>query len=155
MENSADALKMVLAIFMFVVALSIVFSQLSKVKETADTVLWYSDKTNYYNWTEGNTLTENGRIVGIETVISTLKNYRKQSAYVIIEDDSGKREFDYSSSMQEEIENFIKAKTGSQDKYLENIREITTGGKYRTADDGTRITIKPGTTRTYVIYTKI
>lgn len=57
MENSADALKMVLAIFMFVIALSIVFSQLSKIKETADATLLYSDKTNYYDWEEG-TLTE-------------------------------------------------------------------------------------------------
>ncbi len=57
MENAADALKMVLAIFMFIIALSLVFSNFTKIKETADAILFYSDKTNYYNYEEG-TLTD-------------------------------------------------------------------------------------------------
>lgn len=53
MENASDALKMACAIFIFVIALSIVFSLISKIKTTADTILYYSDKTNYYEWESG------------------------------------------------------------------------------------------------------
>lgn len=153
MENATDALKMAFAIMVFIIALSIVFSLLSKVKETADSILFYSDKTNYYEWETGSL--ENGRVVGIDTVISTLKNYRTQSSYVIIEDENGSKEYNFSSNMDEEIKNYINNNIASKAKYLENIREITTGGKYRIAEDGTKITIQPGTTRTYVIYKKI
>ena len=54
MENASDALKMTFAIFVFVIALTIVFSLISKVKETADAILLNSDKTNYYEWETGN-----------------------------------------------------------------------------------------------------
>lgn len=54
MENASDALKMAFAIFVFVIALTIVFSLISKVKETADAILLNSDKTNYYEWETGN-----------------------------------------------------------------------------------------------------
>lgn len=53
MENAADALKMAFAVFVFIIALSIVFSLIGNVKETADTVLYYADKTNYYEWETG------------------------------------------------------------------------------------------------------
>lgn len=58
MENAADALKMAFAIFVFIVALSIVFSLIGKVKETADAVLANSDKTNYYAHTYGENVKE-------------------------------------------------------------------------------------------------
>jgi len=54
MENASDALKMAFAIFVFVIALTIVFSLISKVKETADAILVNSDKTTYYEWETGN-----------------------------------------------------------------------------------------------------
>lgn len=53
MENASDALKIAFAVFVFIIALSIVFSLISKVKETADAILVYSDKTTYYDWIEG------------------------------------------------------------------------------------------------------
>jgi len=39
-------------------------------------------------------------------------------------------------------------------KNKENILEITLDGKYKEAEDGTKVIIEPGTTRTYIIYTK-
>ena len=54
MENAADALKIVFAIFAFIVALSMVFSLISTIKETADEVLFITDKTNFYGWENGN-----------------------------------------------------------------------------------------------------
>lgn len=55
MENASDALKMAFAVFVFIIALSIVFSLISQVKETADAILFASDKTTYYDWIEGDT----------------------------------------------------------------------------------------------------
>lgn len=54
MENAADALKMAFAIFVFIMALSMVFSLISTIKETADEVLFITDKTNFYDWEIGN-----------------------------------------------------------------------------------------------------
>ena len=76
MENAVDALKMAFAIFVFIMALSIVFSLFTQIKDTADSVLYLSDKTNFYEWETGN-LT-NGRIVGEDTVIATLYNQAQQ-----------------------------------------------------------------------------
>lgn len=53
MENAADALKMAFGVLVFIVALTVLFFQLSQIKQTADTVLLYSDKTNYYEWETG------------------------------------------------------------------------------------------------------
>ena len=75
MENATDALKMAFAVFVFVIALSTVFSLMTKTKEVADTVLWYSDKTNYYDLTDEKT--DEGRIVGEDTVISALQTQVK------------------------------------------------------------------------------
>ena len=148
MENASDALRMAFAVFVFIIALSIVFSLISKVKQTADAIMFNSDKTTYYEWLDARQ--ENGRIVGIDTVISTLKNNTSQGVYVKIGDD----EFTY-TTIKSEIDKFIEDNIKSTDKYLEKIREITIGGEYRIAPDGTKVTIQQGETITYIIYEKI
>lgn len=150
MENATEALKMSLAVFMFVIALSVVFSQLAKIKDTADTILFYSDKTNYYEYVEGDTLT--GRIVDVDTVIATLKTYKKQSLYVKIIEKTGEKIFDYSPDKEKEVEEFISNNIGKKQNYSESIQKVTLNGEYKTAEDGTRVIIEPGTTRVYVIY---
>lgn len=54
MENASDALKMAFAVFVFIIALSTVFSLISQVKETADAILINSDRTTYMEAMEGN-----------------------------------------------------------------------------------------------------
>lgn len=155
MENATDALKMAFAVFMFIVALSVVFSLMTKIKDTADTVLWYSDKTNYYSWTDEKI--DDGRTVGEDTVISALYTQVKEKLFIQIEDGSDIEIFE-PSSLEEVVDKrqrYISEKlnTGTN-TYKEKVMEITTGGVYRTAEDGTKIIIQPGTTRTYVIYKK-
>ena len=157
MDNVTDALKMAFAVFVFVIALSIVFSLMTKTKDVADAVLWYSDKTNYYDWTDEKTA--EGRIVGEDTVISALQTQIKEKVFVQIQDQNGITEKTFKPSSQEDEvqkrEEYIKdALNNGTNKYLERVVEITTGGVFRTAEDGTRITIQPGTTRTYVIFKK-
>ena len=149
MENAADALKMAFAVFIFIIALSITFYLLSQAKDTADIVLWHSDKTNYYNHMEGST-EEYGREVGTDTVISTLKKYQSEQTFVVIDGTV----YDYSIDIQNRINTFINENLGKNDTYIETVQEITTAGQFRTADDGTRITIHPGESRIFIIYTK-
>ena len=102
MENATDALKMAFAVFVFVIALSTVFSLMTKTKEVADTVLWYSDKTNYYDWTDEKT--DEGRIVGEDTVISALQTQVKEKVFVQIQDQNGVIEKTFKPSSQENVE---------------------------------------------------
>ena len=155
MENAADALKMAFAIFVFIVALSIVFSLMTKIKDTADTVLWYSDKTNYYDWAEENT--DNGRTVGEDVIISALYTIVEEKLYIQVKDGATTTTF-APSILPAEIERrqkYINDNLNSgSNTYKERVMELTTGGVFRTAEDGTKITIQPGTTKTYVIFEK-
>ena len=94
-----------------------------------------------------------------DTVISALQTQVKEKVFVQIQDQNGVIEKTFKPSSQENVEqereDYIKNKLkNGTNKYLEKVLEITTGGVFRTADDGTRITIQPGTTRTYVIFKK-
>lgn len=149
MDNAADALKMAFAIFVFIMALTIVFSMIGKIKDTADTVLYYSDKENYMEHTYGD-LSE-GRIVGAETVIAALYNTSNDLTNITIIDEHGNTIYPSSDSIQD----VIKSELNEEGQYKERIVEITTAGVYRTAADGTRVTVRPGDKKVYIYYTKI
>ena len=53
MENAADALKIAFAILVFMMGISILFSLVASLKQSADEILYYSDGTNLYNWKSG------------------------------------------------------------------------------------------------------
>ena len=149
MENATDALKMAFAVFVFIIALSISFYLLTQSKETADTVLFNSDKTNYYGHMEGSS-TEYGREVGVDTILATLMKYQYENVVVKVDDKIYGYPVDFT-----EIEEFKDANLGKNDIYIETIQVVTTEGRYRVADDGTKITVDPnGRERVYIIYTK-
>jgi len=172
MDNASDALKMAFAVFAFVIALSLALTSFTKAKETADTVLWYSDETNYYQWTTGENQ-EEGRIVGKDTIISSLYN-QQADTYVIVILGNEKYIFNYNGKVTEitaigekiidtnerknmdYLKNFINDKLNKNKTYLENISEVTNegmlGGEYYIADDGTKITITPGEGKVYITY---
>lgn len=97
MENAVDALKLAFAVFVFVMALSLVMYMFTQAKETADIVLQSSDITEFMDYTslesiqEGATTTDDGndRIVGLETVIPTLYRYYKENYTVIFLNQEG------------------------------------------------------------------
>lgn len=158
MENAADALKMACAVFIFIIALSIVFSLIGKVKETADAVMNNSDKTNYYEWYFGDKY-DKGRSVGRETVVASLYNSGEESTSIYISSKTGNLLYQIedgvvkqpeTENIQEVVEEILENPTTN---YKENIVEIITKGEYREAEDGTRITIYPGATNTYIYYT--
>ena len=153
MENAADALKIAFAIFVFVLALSILFSLISKIKSTADDVLFITDKTNFYKFETGSL--DGGREVGEENVIAALTNSGKDLTYVYIEDKNGNSI--YSPSSSEDINTVISNKLTSGNKYKERVLEIKTGGSYAIGEDNTELELSNGKNKNkiYIFYNEI
>lgn len=82
MENAADALKIAFAIFVFVIAITVTFSIISQVKSTADVVLYHTDETNFYGYSNSK---EKNRSVSLPEVISTLYRYYNETISVTVE----------------------------------------------------------------------
>lgn len=93
MENAADALKIVLAIFIFSIGLMILFNMASQAKETARIMIAETDPTKYYNYFEEideKTVDANGnRIVELKDIIPALYRYSEENYGVTIIDKDG------------------------------------------------------------------
>lgn len=169
MENAVDALKIAFAIFVFVLAITLTFSMISKAKSTADSVLYYADETNYYDHVESKI--EN-RTVSVADVISSLHRYYKESLCVTInlngeqrEADNAIRVFDLTKKYADtdEIEKEIAKYINDELLYIndnnyvfeEEFVEIPISGIYETGDDGTQIVLSSGGKKVYVTYTLI
>lgn len=88
MENAVDALKIVFAVFIFTMALSLTMYMFSRARETADIVLHSSDITEYMQYEEV-TDADGNRIVGIESIIPTLYKYTKENYTVVFRNANG------------------------------------------------------------------
>ena len=121
MENAADALKMVLGIFMFVLGLSLFFFMINQVKATSDVVLFMSDKTNFYDMDklQSDSAIEDGivdsvtgdRIVGLETIIPNIYAYSRENTGITIidkEEKAGYKFIRYSTSDDGKVKNEMK-----------------------------------------------
>lgn len=156
MENVSDALKIAFAVFIFIFALSLAFSTITQAKETADFVLFANDKTNYYNYEDINPNTK-GRIVGIDTVISTICRCKNETMVVNIIIDGTKETFDSSEdkgSLNAKIAEFIEENVNNNATYLEQFVEAKYSGKEITAEDGSTIVVTKGGTKMFITYTK-
>lgn len=91
MENASDAIIMAGAVLIFVIALSVAMTVFSQARQTVDTVVYASDRTNYYEYLDID-LSNNikNRIVGLETIIPTLYKYYKENYTVVFLDETGK-----------------------------------------------------------------
>lgn len=82
MENASDAIIIAGAILIFVIALTTAMTVFSQARATADTVIYASDETNFYEYIEVDSNVES-RIVSWETVIPTLYKYYKENYTVL------------------------------------------------------------------------
>lgn len=91
MENASDAIIMAGAVLIFVIALSVAMTVFSQARVTIDTVVYASDRTNYYEYIDID-ISNNikNRIVGLETIIPTLYKYYKENYTVVFLDENGK-----------------------------------------------------------------
>lgn len=171
MENAADALKMAFAVFVFVAAISLALNSFTKAKETADAILYYTDKVNYYEWADSSDQ-KAGRVVGKDAIIASL--YRVQSdTYIIVDLKTTKYIFNQKRVTEvtasnvktintEEVDNmhylinFINKTLPNNATYVENVSEVTNegmlGGEYITAEDGTKLQVVQGDNKVIVTY---
>ncbi len=94
MENAADALKIVIGIFIFSIGIFILFNMTSQAKEAARVLIAENDSTKYYNYYEDATedqIDGNGnRIVTFDEIVPVLYRYFQENYGVTIVDKYGK-----------------------------------------------------------------
>lgn len=175
MENVADALKIAFAIFVFVTAITIIFVMVGKVKSTSDVVLYYSDKTNFYeHYKDTSKDLKGNRIVGVSDIVATLYRYYTESVAVTIKINDNTYYFDVGNEtlMDEETKSGVATVKGKEENlgkfitnillekysnsnFIEEFSEAPTSGIYSTGEDGSEITLSSGGKKVYVTYTKI
>ena len=163
MENAVDALKIAFGVLVFVIALTVAFALLSQAKATSDIMLFASDKTNYYTYSNKAENTE-GRIVGADVVISSLYRYYKESVVVRVYDKNNtlieefNTETDGGLSQKErkkKVNEWIKENKSELDgTFLETFDEVKKSGEYIVEDDGSELTVQSGQTSIYITYKK-
>lgn len=174
MENVADALKIAFAVFVFITALAIIFIMVGKVKYTSDVVLYYSDKTNFYDHYEDTSKDSKGnRIVGVSDIVATLYRYYTESVAVTVKIGNKTYYFDIGNEtlMAGETKETLATIEGKEENlgifittilndcdgenFVEEFSEAPTSGIYSTGSDGSEITLSAGGKKVYVTYTKI
>lgn len=177
MENAVDALKIAFGMLVFVIALTLAFMVFSQATQTSNKMLFASDKTNYYTYSEEADKPE-GRIVSADVVISSLYRYYKESIVVRIVYSNGdtiefNTETDGKSSQKARKDNVSKWIQDNKDNlegtFLETFDEVKKGGEYiideeddseftvreyREYDDALELVVKQGQTSIYITYTK-
>lgn len=177
MEHASDALKMAFAVLVFVIAITTIFVMISKVKYTADVVLFHSDQTNFYDHTSSQ---DTNRTVEVADIVATLYRYYKESVAVTVVIDGDIYFFDLGNEnyitvqengrpliklgTEENIEKnlgqfvynlLIKDNSNAKAKFSEDFTEIPTSGIYSTGADGSEITLSAGGKKVYITYTKL
>ncbi len=92
MENATDIMQIIFAVFVFAVAVALLFGQASLAQSTAEYLITESDPTTYYEYYESdmNTVDQNGnRIVTLEQMIPTMYRYFTESMAVTLIDRNG------------------------------------------------------------------
>ena len=161
MENAVDALKIAAAVLVFVIALTIAFALLSQAKATSDIMLFASDKTNYYTYSN-EADNSAGRIVGADVVISSLYRYYKESVVVRIVEGTNITEFNTETDgglsqreRKKRVNDWIEKNSSTLNgTFLETFDEVKKSGEYIVEDDGSEITVQSGQTSIYITYTK-
>ena len=163
MENGAQALLMAAAVLIFVIALSVTLTALAQAKSTADVVLFYSDRATFQEKVAQADLLayEQGtRIVYIDTVIATIKRYKRELFAVKVKNDEGiiELDIDYSlmpeNKIKEDIENFIGSHINDTATYKESYCIVSVNGEVTRGEDGA--TIKENDNyKVYIVYEKI
>lgn len=160
MENAVDALKIAFGVLVFVIALTVAFALLSQAKATSDIMLFASDKTNYYTYSDEPN--EQGRIVGADVVISSLYRYYKESVVVRIVDGNNTTEFNTETDgglsqkeRKKRVNDWINDnKNNLKGTFRETFDEVKKSGQYIVEDDGSELTVQSGQTSIYITYTK-
>lgn len=139
MDNATDALLIAFGVLVFIIALTVTFTTFAHAKETADTVLFFSDRENFQTHLrdDSDNVFKGGRTVTVDTVIATIYRCAKEKFSVKIIDDSEIYNFEYDiqnqNEIKQEIQRFIENHEGSS--YRETYVEVTTSGTIYFGED--------------------
>lgn len=118
MEDAVDALKMAFSVFVFILALAIVFAMFSQAREVSDIVISKTDNTYFTQYSLADEENTNGRIVGIETIIPTLYRYYKEKFSIDVITHKEEYQKAYNEKLDEETERIVYGRVkGLYDKY--------------------------------------
>lgn len=118
MEDAVDALKMAFSVFVFILALAIVFAMFSQAREVSDIVISKTDNTYFTQYSLADEENTNGRIVGIETIIPTLYRYYKEKFSIDVITHKAEYQKAYNEKLDEETERIVYGRVkGLYDKY--------------------------------------
>lgn len=172
MENAADALKIAFAIFVFVTAITLIFLLISQAKETADVVLYYSDRTNFYEHLDSSDI---NRKVYVAEVIPELYRYYNETIGIIVKLSDGEV-YTFDLNNKETILLEEKTKLGSKKEREENLAkfindillelpdntefeeefvEVPISGIYERGEDDTELALSDGGKKVYITYSQI
>lgn len=174
MENAVDALKIAFAMFAFALAIMVTFGLVSQAKSTADTVLYYSDETNFHEQTKSS-LTN--REVSVAEIVPTLYRYYEESIGIIINlkghdepytfdlnnnetiiQDSGSgveiKKLTSEADRKANLERFIQTVLPKDSKFVEEFVEIPISGIYEYGSDGSELVLSSGGKKVYITYTE-
>ncbi len=87
-DNVADALKMAVAVLIFIVALGTSISSFTQARITADAILEYSDREYTYTYVDESDTTE--RIVGPESIIPVIYRSFKENYKIYFYEDNAR-----------------------------------------------------------------
>lgn len=107
MEDAVDALKMAFSVFVFILALAIVFAMFSQAREVSDIVISKTDNTYFTQYSLADEENTNGRIVGIETIIPTLYRYYKEKFSIDVITNKEEYRKEYNEKLDEETERLV------------------------------------------------
>ncbi len=128
MENAADALKIVLAVFIFSIGLVLLFNMASQAKETARILIAESDPTKYYEYYKDATdeeVDENGnRIVKLKDIIPTLYRYSQENYGVTIVDKEGNIVGRFDLDTEQACNDWIEAELEKKKRFIIETRSI-------------------------------
>ena len=139
MENASQALRMGAAVIVFMLAISLFFHSFSSTKKASDSIIKIQDKQAYlesdgvenilYKSDSGitadttNYSSEGNRIVGIDSVISTIYKYDKEKFGVTIFDENGNLIARYDSSTESLMNNWNNISLGDKNAYIKQIED--------------------------------
>ena len=157
MENGVQALSMAFAVFVFVLALAISLTTLTQAKNTADVVLYYSDRETFQEFVrpDRDEVVDGGRVVGMDTVVATVARSKRERIAVKVLEGNTAYVFDYTTTkdIDTEISNFILNHVNANYQYRETYVEVTLTGITHSGDDGTTLEEDVGK-KVYITFTK-
>ena len=128
MENAADALKIALGIFIFLVGLVLLFNMASLSKETSRVLISEIDKVKYYDFYKDATeekIDKNGnRIVELKDIIPAIYRYSEENFGVTIVDKQGNIVARFDLDTEAACNNWITMKPYFKYSFVSETRKI-------------------------------